>query len=74
MARGMLGRKSPIQARQKRGEALKEADVVVLAGQYLNFNYMHAIMPCWHNSNGKAFAPYFELLGLISIWVKLTIY
>lgn len=46
MARGMLGRKSPIQARQKRGEALKEADVVVLAGQYLNFNYMHAIMPC----------------------------
>lgn len=32
MARGLLGRYSPIQARQKRGEALKEADVVIMAG------------------------------------------
>lgn len=32
MARGMLGRKSPLHIRQKRGMALREADVVVLAG------------------------------------------
>jgi acetolactate synthase-like protein len=33
MARGLLGRYSDIQARQKRGEALKEADVVIMAGE-----------------------------------------
>ena len=32
MSRGLLGRYSDIQIRQKRGEALKEADVVILAG------------------------------------------
>ena len=32
MARGMLGRNSEIHIRQKRREALKEADVVILAG------------------------------------------
>jgi len=35
MARGLLGQYSPIQPRQKRGEALKEADVVILAGIYI---------------------------------------
>ena len=33
MSRGLLGRYSDIQIRQKRGEALKEADVVILAGK-----------------------------------------
>lgn len=37
MARGLLGRYSPIQARQKRGEALKEADVVIMAGAVADF-------------------------------------
>ncbi|KAK3102444.1 hypothetical protein FSP39_011418 [Pinctada imbricata] len=37
MARGLLGRHSPIQARQKRGEALKEADLVILAGAVADF-------------------------------------
>lgn len=35
MARGLLGQYSPIQPRQKRGEALQEADVVILAGIYI---------------------------------------
>lgn len=34
MSRGLLGRKSPIQARQQRRDALKEADVVVMAGMH----------------------------------------
>lgn len=34
MTRGLLGRNSSIQARQKRRDALKEADVVVLAGEW----------------------------------------
>ncbi|KAJ8298961.1 hypothetical protein KUTeg_023021 [Tegillarca granosa] len=37
MARGLLGRYSDIQCRQKRGEALKEADVVILAGAIADF-------------------------------------
>lgn len=32
MSRGLLGRKSEIQARQQRREALKDADLVILAG------------------------------------------
>ncbi|XP_064601840.1 2-hydroxyacyl-CoA lyase 2-like [Liolophura sinensis] len=37
MSRGLLGRKSPIQARQQRRDALKEADVVVMAGAVADF-------------------------------------
>uniref|UniRef100_A0A8C4TB48 2-hydroxyacyl-CoA lyase 2 n=1 Tax=Erpetoichthys calabaricus TaxID=27687 RepID=A0A8C4TB48_ERPCA len=37
MARGMLGRESPIHIRQNRKEALKEADVVILAGTVCDF-------------------------------------
>lgn len=37
MARGLLGRKSPIQMRQKRGDCLKEADLIVLAGAVCDF-------------------------------------
>ncbi|XP_077314069.1 2-hydroxyacyl-CoA lyase 2 isoform X2 [Lithobates pipiens] len=37
MARGMLGRNSPIHIRQNRREALKEADVVILAGTVCDF-------------------------------------
>lgn len=33
MARGLLGRDSAIQARQARRDALKEADLVILAGK-----------------------------------------
>lgn len=33
MCRGLLGKDSPIHIRQNRRDALKEADVVVLAGQ-----------------------------------------
>ena len=33
MSRGMLGKNSPIHIRQNRRDALKEADVVLLAGQ-----------------------------------------
>ena len=32
MSRGLLGRNSPLHIRQKRREALKDADVVILAG------------------------------------------
>lgn len=34
MARGMLGRDSPLHIHQNRREALKEADVVILAGEW----------------------------------------
>ena len=34
MARGLLGQHSDLQIRQKRGEALKDADVVILAGRH----------------------------------------
>ncbi|XP_076030219.1 2-hydroxyacyl-CoA lyase 2-like [Oratosquilla oratoria] len=37
MARGLLGRNSKLQMRQKRGEALKEADVIVLLGVVCDF-------------------------------------
>ncbi|XP_043936761.1 2-hydroxyacyl-CoA lyase 2 [Protopterus annectens] len=37
MARGMLGRESPIHIRQNRRDALKEADLVVLAGTVCDF-------------------------------------
>jgi len=37
MARGLLGRNSPIQMRQCRKEALKDADLVVLAGIVCDF-------------------------------------
>uniref|UniRef100_A0A6J0TM58 2-hydroxyacyl-CoA lyase 2 n=1 Tax=Pogona vitticeps TaxID=103695 RepID=A0A6J0TM58_9SAUR len=37
MARGMLGRNSPLHIRQNRREALKEADVVILAGTVCDF-------------------------------------
>ncbi|XP_044275202.1 2-hydroxyacyl-CoA lyase 2 isoform X2 [Varanus komodoensis] len=37
MARGMLGKNSPLHIRQKRHEALKEADVVILAGTVCDF-------------------------------------
>lgn len=33
MSRGMLGKDSPIHIRQNRRDALKEADLVLLAGQ-----------------------------------------
>jgi len=37
MARGLLGRNSPLHIRQKRREALKDADVVILAGTVCDF-------------------------------------
>ena len=37
MARGLLGRDSPLQMRHKRRDALKEADLVVLAGLPFDF-------------------------------------
>jgi acetolactate synthase-1/2/3 large subunit len=37
MARGLLGREHPLQFRHKRREALKEADVVILAGVPCDF-------------------------------------
>ncbi|XP_077986669.1 2-hydroxyacyl-CoA lyase 2-like [Glandiceps talaboti] len=37
MARGMLGRDSPIHIRQRRRDALKEADVVILLGMVCDF-------------------------------------
>ncbi|KYO40771.1 2-hydroxyacyl-CoA lyase 2 isoform X2 [Alligator mississippiensis] len=37
MARGMLGRDSPLHIHQNRREALKEADVVILAGSVCDF-------------------------------------
>lgn len=38
MARGMLGKNSPIHIRQNRRDALKEADLVLLAGN--SFSYL----------------------------------
>ncbi|TNE88882.1 MAG: thiamine pyrophosphate-binding protein [Deltaproteobacteria bacterium] len=37
MARGLLGKDHPLQMRHKRGKALKESDVVVLAGTPMDF-------------------------------------
>uniref|UniRef100_U3EUP3 2-hydroxyacyl-CoA lyase 2 n=2 Tax=Micrurus TaxID=8634 RepID=U3EUP3_MICFL len=37
MARGMLGKNSPLHIRQNRREALKEADLVILAGTVCDF-------------------------------------
>jgi len=37
MSRGLLGRDSPIQCRQKRGECLKEADTIILLGSVCDF-------------------------------------
>ena len=36
MARGLLGKNSPIHIRQRRRDALKEADVVILAGKHVD--------------------------------------
>ena len=48
MARGMLGRNSYLHIRQKRRDALKEADLVILAGNdgkwiVLLYNYNQVI-------------------------------
>ena len=42
MARGLLGRNSNLHIRQRRRDALKEADLVILAGEIVNtvFNSM----------------------------------
>ncbi|XP_052828506.1 2-hydroxyacyl-CoA lyase 2 isoform X2 [Octopus bimaculoides] len=37
MSRGLLGRNNPLQMRQQRREALKEADLIVLAGTVCDF-------------------------------------
>lgn len=37
MARGLLGRNNPIHIRQRRKDALKEADVIILAGAIVDF-------------------------------------
>lgn len=37
MSRGLLGKKSPIQMRQQRRDALKEADLIILAGTVCDF-------------------------------------
>ena len=37
MTRGLLGRNSPLHMRQKRREALRDADVVILAGTVCDF-------------------------------------
>ncbi|GAB6026225.1 hypothetical protein CHUAL_012432 [Chamberlinius hualienensis] len=37
MSRGLLGRNSPIQMRQRRSDALKEADLIILAGSVCDF-------------------------------------
>ena len=37
MSRGLLGRNSPIQIRQRRRDALKEADLIILAGAVCDF-------------------------------------
>ena len=37
MSRGLLGRNSPIQCRQKRGECLKQADTIILLGSVCDF-------------------------------------
>jgi acetolactate synthase-like protein len=37
MARGLLGTKSSIQMRHNRGDALKEADLIILAGVVCDF-------------------------------------
>ncbi|XP_007436507.1 acetolactate synthase-like protein [Python bivittatus] len=48
MARGMLGKNSPLHIRQNRREALKEADVVILAGTVCDFrlSYGRALSKC----------------------------
>lgn len=37
MCRGLLGRDGPLHIRQQRGEALKEADLIILAGAVCDF-------------------------------------
>lgn len=41
MARGLLGSKSKIQFRHQRGNALKRADVVILAGSVCDFRLQY---------------------------------
>ncbi len=38
MSRGLLGKNSPIHIRQRRRDALKEADVVILAGAFASLS------------------------------------
>lgn len=40
MARGMLGKSSPIHIRQNRRDALKEADLVLLAGNTFRYRFV----------------------------------
>ena len=41
MARGLLGKKNLIQIRQRRGEALQDADVIILAGSVPDFRLQY---------------------------------
>lgn len=46
MSRGLLGRQSKIQIRQRRRDALREADLIILAGEtsvfFLKLHYRHS--------------------------------
>lgn len=51
MSRGMLGRDSPIHIRQNRRDALKDADLVLLAGQ----TQINSLNPIYYHSNITSF-------------------
>ncbi|GIY41386.1 2-hydroxyacyl-CoA lyase 2 [Caerostris darwini] len=53
MARGLLGRKSPLHIRQKRREALQEADLVILVGSVCDFRLSYGRV---FNSRSKIIA------------------
>ena len=45
MSRGLLGRHSEIQVRQQRRDALREADLVILAGRWFVKVHIHPLPP-----------------------------
>ena len=51
MARGLLGRNSNLHIRQRRRDALKEADLVILAGKtdYITTDYNKCLNLCSQN-------------------------
>ncbi|KAK9407766.1 acetolactate synthase-like [Crotalus adamanteus] len=54
MARGMLGKNSPLHIRQNRRETLKEADLVILAGTVCDFRLLY----------GRALSKYSKIIAV----------
>ncbi|XP_072885786.1 2-hydroxyacyl-CoA lyase 2 [Hemitrygon akajei] len=73
MARGMLGRDSPIHIRQNRRDALKKADLVILAGTVCDFRWSYGRILSRHSKIIAVNRDHSQLLKNSDIFWKPTL-